>query len=569
MPTAPRLPLLAVALLLAAPLAAMAVQANHLQTAASGRQVAFDHRTGNEWWVEVVLSGPDANSVSKVEAMDTGGAWVPLSLKSWGAWAASFHIEPGHQVRFRATWTTTVIESCWFTHPAGVEQCSTTPPPPPPPTGFDATFSGVKGNEWWVQANVAGNQPIAKVDARVNCGATWRPLTLQSWGGWAASFQIPSGSKIDFRATSSTGATDLSGGYTWPSATPTTGCGGTTPPPGFGATFTNARGNQYWTEVDVSANQPIAGVEMRVEHQDWIPMGKTSWGSWAVNGGGGIGGMIEFRARATDGQHDTSYLAYLWWPDGPDPYPGPAEGVQALWDYAAGDHTTLRIDTHTTARLSAHHYSVDGGAWQPMTKLPDGDWSATGAAIPSHATVRFRATFEGTGATHTSAPFAWPPWPQPGAWAEYEGVSIGQPNDAPPWNIPTHGRMVLQDDWTWEITCGDATEPDPQMAWHVTVAPMVAEPPVDSLGDITMFMSSTCGGMAANGAANARASYTSSVGPVDAWHLRYDNGASFHDAWIDTTYGISLDWHLHDVHGGGTFDNRGWLVDTSAEIQDV
>ena len=92
-----------------------------------------------------------------------------------------------------------------------------------PPPAFDATFSGVSGNNWWVQANVAGNQAIAKVEARVNCGA-YQPLTKQGWGGWAASFHIPTGSKVTFRATSGTGATDASGGYVWPNATPTTGC---------------------------------------------------------------------------------------------------------------------------------------------------------------------------------------------------------------------------------------------------------------------------------------------------------------------------------------------------------
>src|SRR5688572_22057901 len=51
-----------------------AVQANHTQTG-SGKTIVFDHRTGNEWWVELILTGASASSVSKVESMDTGGAW--------------------------------------------------------------------------------------------------------------------------------------------------------------------------------------------------------------------------------------------------------------------------------------------------------------------------------------------------------------------------------------------------------------------------------------------------------------------------------------------------------------
>jgi hypothetical protein len=93
----------------------------------------------------------------------------------------------------------------------------------PPPPGFDATFTGVKGNEWWVQASVSGNQAIAGVDARLDCGGSWIALTKQSYG-WAKSIHVLSGQKVDFRAHSSTGATDLSGGYIWPNATPTSAC---------------------------------------------------------------------------------------------------------------------------------------------------------------------------------------------------------------------------------------------------------------------------------------------------------------------------------------------------------
>jgi hypothetical protein len=106
--------------------------ANHVQVE-QGKVIVFDHRTGNEWWVEVVLSGQDAGSVVRVEAMDYRGPWVAMEKKSWGAWAASFHIDPTHPVKFRAFWSGgAVVESCWFTHPQGVESC------PVPPTGWTA-----------------------------------------------------------------------------------------------------------------------------------------------------------------------------------------------------------------------------------------------------------------------------------------------------------------------------------------------------------------------------------------------------------------------------------------------
>lgn len=79
---------------------------------------------------------------------------------------------------------------------------------------FDAQFSNVKGNNWWVQGDVKANQGIARVDARVN-GGSWVPLTKQSWGAWAKSFYVPSGARVELRATSTGGATDTSSPVYW------------------------------------------------------------------------------------------------------------------------------------------------------------------------------------------------------------------------------------------------------------------------------------------------------------------------------------------------------------------
>jgi len=219
------------------------VAANHSQPVSGVGDVVFDHRTGNEWWVEVDLFGSAAGSVSRVEAMDTGGPWVTLTKRSWGPYANSFHIEPGHTVKFRGTWPNGAqAESCWFTHPAGVEQCGTQP------GAFDASFSQVSGNNWWVQVKVTGNKGIAGVDARYGCGF-WRPLVLQSWGSWAASFPLPSGEKVDFRARSTTGEYDRSGGYLWTSATPTSGCP------------VEPKQSPAWATSHIHDGDPIAGVQ--------------------------------------------------------------------------------------------------------------------------------------------------------------------------------------------------------------------------------------------------------------------------------------------------------------------
>lgn len=184
---------------------------------------------GNEWWVQaqVASNGP---AIAKVDVRLDGGSFMPLKKESWG-WAASYHIVQGTIVQLRATSTdgATSFSSCRQWIPASgqdakVVACSGTSTTTTPPSALDATFTGVKGNNWWVQANVAGNQPIAGVDVRVDCATSWRPLAKQSWGGWAASFNIPSGAKVDFMARSTTGAVDASGGYVWTQATPTTGC---------------------------------------------------------------------------------------------------------------------------------------------------------------------------------------------------------------------------------------------------------------------------------------------------------------------------------------------------------
>jgi hypothetical protein len=77
----------------------------------------------------------------------------------------------------------------------------------------------VKGNAWWVEAKVVSGKPLAGVDARADGGA-WHPLSLRSWGAWAASFPIPDGGLVQLRARATDGGQTLSGLYRWPAATP-------------------------------------------------------------------------------------------------------------------------------------------------------------------------------------------------------------------------------------------------------------------------------------------------------------------------------------------------------------
>ncbi|HLE97535.1 MAG TPA: carbohydrate-binding domain-containing protein [Candidatus Thermoplasmatota archaeon] len=93
---------------------------------------------------------------------------------------------------------------------------ATAAPPAPPPSPFDATFRNVRGNAWWVEADVSAvGGVLAGVDARVGTGA-WVALTKTSWGSWAKSLPAPAGSTVQFRARATDGSADVSEPYPWP-----------------------------------------------------------------------------------------------------------------------------------------------------------------------------------------------------------------------------------------------------------------------------------------------------------------------------------------------------------------
>ena len=268
--------------------------------------VSFTGSTGNEWWAQVKVGGADAGKVARVEAMDTGGAWVPLKDHGWG-WAASFRIEPGHLVTYRATLSDgRAATSCAFTHPGG--QCASAPAPSDGGAP-DVAFTGSTGNEWWVQVKVGGADAgrVARVEAR-DTGGAWVPLQDRGWA-WAASFRIEPGHTVEYRATLSDGRVAQSCAFTHPQGA----CAGSSPAgPAFSATFRNARGNAWWVEVDVDASGgTLARVEARADGGAWVALEKRSWGSWAKSVH--ATSSVVFRAVASDGQAVTS-SAVAWPP---------------------------------------------------------------------------------------------------------------------------------------------------------------------------------------------------------------------------------------------------------------
>ena len=448
---------LVVGLLLAGLLAPLA-DADHLQAVGS-RSLSFDHRGGNEWWVEVRLGGPSAASVTGVEAMDTGGAWKALSLRSWGNWAGSFRVEPGHHVRFAAVFADGVrLESCAFTHPAGVEQCAAGPTPPPP-SGFDATFRGVKGNAWWVQASVDADAPLAGVDARVDGGA-WRALARQGWGAWAASFHVPDGALVDFRARATTGETDLSGLYRWPHATPVDDGGGAPPPPpgGFDATFGGVKGNAWWIETRVFADRAVAGVEARVDGGGWRPLSLRAWGAWAASFSIPEGSLVQLRARAADGSVDHAAGGWRW--TAATPYPAPSATFAAAFHDVEGDAARVFVNVYASRDLAGVDVRLDEGAWQPLSRRDWGDWGAF-LSIPDGSRVQFRAR-DAANASVVSGGYLWPgatpveepaAWPREGSFVAYYAED-GEHSPGGDWAAWTELNVTLRHQGgRWEVTC--------------------------------------------------------------------------------------------------------------------
>lgn len=182
---------------------------------------------------------------------------------------------------------------------------TTTAPSSAPSTG---AFTNVKGNEWWIQANVA-NAPRT-VTASVDGGAPVA-MKLQSWGAWAVSTKAPTGSVVTLTATYADG-TKATASYKWPDATPTTATSGSPAPAAttFAATFTGVTGNAWWVQTKVTGDKPIASVAARVNGGTWVTLTKYDWG-YAKSIPAPAGSTVEFRATATTGETAQSG-AYKW-----------------------------------------------------------------------------------------------------------------------------------------------------------------------------------------------------------------------------------------------------------------
>lgn len=303
--------------------------ADHPQDRGDGGTIVFDHRGGNEWWVELKLT---VSEVHSVWARAEGGDWHRMELRSWGNYGVSFHIPPGERVQFQAVLAGSGgrfdiyrATSCFFTHPLGVEQCD-----PGSTDRYGVNFSNPSGNEWWAQVFVKANRPVTQVFVAIHTvdGFQLKPLSLRSWGAWAASYHAPEGTTLKFVASNAAERAE-SGCFRWTSATPVS-CpseDGAPPNPGD-TTFDHKTGNEWWVEVLVGPIEP-----RRVLAQDdrgpWVELTRRDWGAWAASFHIEPGHRVHFRAEVSGGVSESCWFTH---PEGRTPDGGQTCGGTSVGD---------------------------------------------------------------------------------------------------------------------------------------------------------------------------------------------------------------------------------------------
>jgi hypothetical protein len=574
--------------------AAAPVASNHVQTD-SGKVIVFDHKAGgNAYWVEVILSGQDAGSVSGVQVQTTSGAtygvWTTMQKNQWGAWQASFQIPAGNDVRFKASWAGGAQQvSCWFTHPEGVEKCggSTTP--------FDVFFGLVKGNEWWVQTDATSTGgTIAGIDVRLNAGP-WMPLKKQSWqNGWAASYHIVDGTLVQLRATSTTGATDLSNCFKW--IPPQTGGQNAQEIPCtssvFDAKFGGVQGNEWWVQTTVTGNQPIAKVQARDSPGPWKDLAAQSWqNGWGASFHIPAGENVQLRAQSTGGQWDYSANGWTW--PGAFVYPDPVLGTDfdAIFEEVSTDAGWVQVNVYAdegTYGLARVDVRVNDGAWSPLARQSWGDWAK--AMTPgAGADVQFRAVAK-TGQVAESGVYSWPgamasaAWPQAGSFVTYDlyskqsgGGSLSQTDAVmrlsyvgSRWNAVCTGTTTEEGDgqsttteWTYTTVQGPR-QVSPNFAPGTTTNPrLIAMPAWGGTCEVTEWIIQV-GGEEWHESAMMRTDDPYVLRALTGTETADQDYQSLDLSW-EKRLGLVLDW-TRAGHMTGTAYYEGHLVGTDAPI---
>ena len=531
--------------------------AAHTQSS-NGRTASFDHKTGNEWWVEVVVTG----SPSSVSARDDGGGWVLLEKKSWGAWAKSFHIEPGNRVQFRAAWSDgAVVESCWFTHPAGVEECAATPPPPPPPMNGTFAFTHGGGNEWWVEAKVSPRP--AAVEA-MDTGGAWVPLAFKSWGEWAASFHVEAGNQVKFRARTDGGAWVESCWFTHPAGVAQ--CG--TPPPPTATWPTEGSFVKYVAR----AGERVPGYDEEYEVNVTYTYTNGAWQraceGWrrqTIGDPEEPDHYEEERILVTEPAAPPKVTKNATTPGGWAVVPG----VGCIWGDAEGTVFGPVRSTVTRAGSGVDVVSykvehepiwpaLDGGAWDATLGLvlgygSSGSYSGSGGRLVD------------TDAPLTTAPPARASWPFEGSFARYRGTQDGGGSFDALYQFSSGA-------WTLECTVRNAdgsireVRVSDNAPFHgptagFAVGDDVYLPLPEWWCDVATWDNVYVERQQSESTRRNGAAYTARV-----WYADEDDDAAGggadpdrdYDVWWDTRTGLYVEWDHNEY--------QGWLTDTDAPL---
>ena len=164
----------------------------------------------------------------------------------------------------------------------------------------------------------------------------------------------------------------------------------------FNAAFSGFVGNNYWVEVDVTANKPVASVCASVNGGACTPLTLRSYG-WASSFYVPTGAVVTFRATAASGESISSG-GYIW----PSATPVPT----VTFTPHDGNSWWVQTKVDATQPVKSVCATVNGGKCQALTLKSWGSWAASIRA-PTGSKVVFYATFADT-YTVKSATYTWP-----------------------------------------------------------------------------------------------------------------------------------------------------------------
>ncbi|MEK6975388.1 MAG: VCBS repeat-containing protein [Candidatus Thermoplasmatota archaeon] len=233
--------------------------------------------------------------------------------------------------------------------------------------------------------STAGGPGILVYSTGSNYNSVWPHLPYPTLGGATTT-----------TSTSSTGTATSTATSTTTSSTTTS-----TNPGGFWAEFTVSNNvNEWWVEVAVQANEPLAKVEAQVNGGALTQLPANDWGSYSKSFFVARGSQVVFSATGVGGAVATSQ-PFTWL--------GPATGgaFEATFSpTAVGNDWWIETGVRANQPIAMVEGKVNSGAW---TALPKQSWGNYAKSInaPNGSTVTFRATST-DGSVVTSAGSVWP-----------------------------------------------------------------------------------------------------------------------------------------------------------------